>query len=150
MAIPYKAAFTALRLARTLPAIPLAIGALAIMGCAKVVNDMGKNQPLTSLAGSEWGLADTEQFIAFKSKGEVIGHGGCNRFFGTYTQDGTTLKFGPLASTKMACMGGKMQAEAEFMKSIQSARRFEATHFALAFIDDKGETFMRLQRRDWD
>jgi heat shock protein HslJ len=31
------------------------------------------------------------------------GHGGCNTFNGSYTLDGTSITFGPIASTQMAC-----------------------------------------------
>lgn len=150
MAISLKTALTAARLARMLPVIPLAIGAVALVGCAKVVTDMNKNRPLLTLAGSEWGLPETQQFIAFKSEGEVFGHGGCNNFFGSYSQEGERITFGPLASTKKACMGNIMQAEMQFLNSIQSARRFEANHLAILFMDEAGNTVLRLQRRDWD
>ncbi|HWA15499.1 MAG TPA: META domain-containing protein [Gemmatimonadales bacterium] len=33
------------------------------------------------------------------------GFAGCNRFSGTYTVAGDSLRFGPLMSTKMACPG---------------------------------------------
>jgi heat shock protein HslJ len=149
MAISFKTAITAYRVARVLPIVPLALGAVAIVGCAKVVSDVRKTRPLAMLEGSEWGLKDTDQFIAFKTKGEVIGNGGCNNFFGTYSQDGETLTFGPLASTKKACLG-KMEAETVFMNAVQNARAFEATHLEMSLKDDKGETVLRLQRRDWD
>ena len=123
-----KTAMVAYRVARAFPPIvPLAIGAMAIAGCAKVMTDARKAQPLTSLAGSEWGFADTTQFIAFKSKGEVVGFGGCNNFFGSYAQDGQALTFGALASTKKFCQG-KMDAESTFLQSIQNTRQYEATH----------------------
>lgn len=149
MAISFKTALTAYRVARMLPIVPLAIGAVALVGCAKVVSDVRKTRPLTSLAGSEWGLRDTDQFIAFKTEGEVNGNGGCNNFFGSYTQDGNSITFGPLASTKKACQG-KMKAEAQFLSSIQKARAFDATHLEMVFKDEKGETLLRLNRRDWD
>lgn len=149
MAISLKTAFVAYRVARVLPIIPLAIGAVALVGCAKVVSDVRKTRPLTSLAGSEWGIRDTDQFIAFKSEGEVNGNGGCNNFFGSYTQEGNTITFGPLASTKMACQG-KMKAEAQFLSSIQKARAFDATHLEMTLRDEGGKVILRLQRRDWD
>ena len=74
--------------------LPLALGALVIVGCAKLASDARKTRPLATLAGSEWGPVDTqaaEQFIAFKSGGEITGYGGCNRFFGQYTQNASSL-----------------------------------------------------------
>lgn len=146
----FRTALTAYRVARAVPPIiPLALGAMAIAGCAKVVTEARKSQPLASLAGSEWGFEDNAQFIAFKSKGEIVGFGGCNNFFGTYEQDGQTLTFGPLASTKKFCQG-KMDAEAKFLQSVQDTRKYEATHLSMTFIDENGDVLLQLQRKDWD
>lgn len=149
MALSLKSAFIAYRVARVLPIVPLAIGAIVLVGCAKAVSDVRKTRPLTNLAGSEWGLRDTDQFIAFKSEGEVSGNGGCNNFFGSYTQTGNSITFGPLASTKKACQG-KMEAEAQFLNSIQNARAFDATHLEMTLLDENDRIILRLQRRDWD
>jgi len=144
-----KNALIAFRLARTLPVVPLVIGAVALAGCAKVVSDVRKDRPLATLEGSEWGYENSDQFVAFKSKGEVIGNGGCNNFFGNYTQTEGALTFGPLASTRKFCQG-KMKAEQDFMNSIQNSRRFEATHKVINLLDENNQTLLTLQRRDWD
>jgi len=132
--------------------IPLAIGTLALVGCAKLAGEIRKARPLASLQGSEWGPVETEsaeQFVAFKSEGEIIGHGGCNQFFGEYTQEGETLKIGALASTKKLCPD-LMEAETAFLKKLQDTRRAEATHVTLKLYDADDEQLMQLQRRDWD
>jgi len=132
--------------------IPLALGTLVLVGCAKAVGEIRKTRPLASLEGSEWGPAETTisaQFVAFKSNGEIIGHGGCNQFFGQYTQDGEVLKIGALASTKKFC-ADIMEAEAEFLKKLQETRRAEATHLTLKLYDADDTQLMQLRRRDWD
>jgi heat shock protein HslJ len=132
--------------------IPLAIGAVVLAGCAKVASDMRKTRPLASLEGSEWGPVDpapSEQFVAFKSNGEIIGSGGCNQFFGQYTQDGETLTIGALASTKKFCVD-IMDAETAFLKNLQDTRRAEATHLQLKLYDADGTEILQLRRRDWD
>lgn len=132
--------------------IPLAVGALVIAGCTKVATEVRKAQPLASLEGSEWAPvvpAAAEQFVAFKSGGEILGNGGCNNFFGEYTQNGTTLTIGALASTRMMCEG-KMDAEAAFMQNLQNVRRVEATHKALTLYGAQGDILLELRRRDWD
>ena len=64
------------------------------------------------MAGSEWRPlaldgyevpADTEAFIAFRVEGQIIGNGGCNQLMGSYAEDGVSLSFGPIASTKTMC-----------------------------------------------
>ncbi|GGX55643.1 hypothetical protein GCM10011309_00320 [Litorimonas cladophorae] len=132
--------------------IPLAIGALVLAGCAKVATDVRNARPLANLEGSEWSPVPegpAEQFVAFKQNGEIIGHGGCNAFFGQYSQDGTTLTLGALASTKKMCYGS-MESEANFMRNLQDTRRVEATHLKLSLFDADGEALMHLRRRDWD
>ena len=132
--------------------VPLALGALVIAGCAKLASDARKARPLTTLIGSEWGPVDTrgaEQFVAFKSNGEISGHGGCNQFFGQYTQNDRTLTIGALASTKKFC-SDIMQVEADFMQKLQATRRFEATHIELRLFDMNDAQLMQLRRRDGD
>ena len=132
--------------------LPLALGALVLAGCAKLASDAHKTRPLASLEGSEWGPdsgTPAEQFVAFKSNGEIVGHGGCNAFFGQYTQEGQNLTIGALASTKKMCRD-TMQSESAFMRNLQDARRVEATHLVLKLFNADGETTMQLRRRDWD
>lgn len=134
--------------------IPFVIGALVLTACAKAAKSVKAASPLASLAGSEWGPerasnpATSERFVAFKTGGEIIGHGGCNRFFGTYAQDGDTLTIGPLASTKMACPD--LKAESEFLNNLQAARTITATHKTLIIYNADGRSVLSLQRRDWD
>lgn len=132
--------------------IPLAVGALLLAGCAKVITDARLARPLATLEGSEWGPLNTtssDQFIAFKTGGEIIGHGGCNNFFGQYSQNGTTLTIGALASTKKFCKG-LMEAEADFIQNLQATRRAEGTHKALTLYGADDVILMELKRRDWD
>src|SRR5215472_4668290 len=69
--------------------------------------------PEVSLVGTEWllrdlggtpALASPQATLAFPEAGHVAGNGSCNRFTGSVEISGNTLKFGPLASTRMACM----------------------------------------------
>jgi heat shock protein HslJ len=107
---------------------------------------------LASLAGSEWGPAGggkPDRFVQFK-EGTVAGHGGCNRFFGAYTQDGGAIKIGPLAATRMMCEPAVMDAERAWLQMLERARRIEASHAVLVLKDEAGAEIARLQRRDWD
>lgn len=130
---------------------PILLVTLALSACVKVAKNVKAQSTLSVLAGSEWGPDNangSDQFVAFKTGGEVIGHGGCNRFFGSYDQNGDSLTFGPLASTKMACPNlGEEQA---FMQALQSARSIEATHLRLVLKGEDGTPVLTLRRRDWD
>ncbi|MEQ1697067.1 MAG: META domain-containing protein [Hyphomicrobiaceae bacterium] len=107
---------------------------------------------LATLAGSEWGLgseAKSKQFVQFKET-EVLGHAGCNRFFGRYTFDGRAIRIGPLASTRMMCALDVMEAERKWIAMLEAARVAEATHKELVLKDAAGAVVGRLNRRDWD
>ena len=132
--------------------IPFAIGALILGGCVKAISDVRKSYPLATLEGSEWipkNDGQSGRFVAFKTGGEIIGHGGCNQFFGQYDQEGMVLTIGALASTKKFC-DGLMESESEFLQILQSTRRVESTHKELKLLGSEGEILMELQRRDWD
>ena len=53
-------------------------------------------------------------------KKQASGFSGVNRFFGSYQLDGETLKFGPLAGTRMAGPPEAMAAEAAFLTMLGS------------------------------
>ena len=130
--------------------LPLAIGTLVLVGCAKVAGEIRKTRPLASLGDSEWTPIETtaaEQYVKFKSNGEINGYAGCNRFFGNYIQEGDILKIGALASTKKLCPD-VMDAETQFLKNLQNTRRVEATHISLKLYDADGTPLMQLRRKD--
>lgn len=104
---------------------------------------------LLSLAGSEWGISGTEQYVQFRD-GRVAGHSGCNRYTGSYAQEGETLKLGPLAATKMACSPERMEQEQAWFQMLDKVRGFEATHLVLKLKGADGKVIATLQRRDFD
>ena len=50
----------------------------------------------------------------------VSGHGGCNRLTGTFSTEARTIRFGTLASTRMAC--ADMRAETAFLEALSGGR----------------------------
>ncbi|MGJ8559007.1 MAG: META domain-containing protein [Litorimonas sp.] len=124
---------------------------VALSACQKVLSHSA-NRPLASLAGTEWGpmQGDLDQFVAFKSEGDVIGSGGCNNFFGSFTQNGRLITFGPLASTKKACPSPIMDAERDFLKLLEQVRAADATFKELTLYGDNNQVLATLRRRDWD
>jgi heat shock protein HslJ len=94
-----------------------------------------------ALAGTEWRLEELNgqppvaspnvpvPTLAFAADGErASGNGGCNQFNGSYTQDGESLRFGPLASTRRACAdeAGNAQ-ETAYLRALESTTRYSAT-----------------------
>jgi heat shock protein HslJ len=99
--------------------------------------------PATALEGTEWRLvdiggqpapagADTTRHPGFTLLAEgrkVQGSAGCNRMTGTYQLDGQKLKFGPLATTRMACPA--METESAFLKALKATTRYEMSGSSL-------------------
>ena len=88
----------------------------------------------TSLGASEWvlrdlagtpALASPQATLAFPETGRVVGSGSCNRFTASIETSGAKLKFGPLASTRMACMdNGVGDQEDRYFKALGAATRY--------------------------
>ena len=103
----------------------------ALVGCAAAGTAPSTPVPLW---GSEWRLLDLggqaamaqpAATLAFPQPGQAAGHGSCNRFFGTVEIHRDRIRFGPLAATKMACMGGASQQEVRYLGALQKAQRYE-------------------------
>lgn len=124
---------------------------VALTACQKALNHAGE-RPLASLVGTEWGpvQGDLDQFVAFKSDGDVVGSGGCNNFFGSFTQTGRLVSFGPLASTRKACPQPVMNAERDFLQLLEQVRAVDATFKKLTLYGDNDQVLATLRRRDWD
>jgi len=88
-----------------------------------------------SLLGTEWLLTDlpgttvivnSQASFSVLENGRASGNASCNRFMGAIAIEGHTIKFGPIASTRMACGDGALNAqEAQFLKFLSAANRFE-------------------------
>ena len=84
----------------------------------------GSEWQLQSIAG-QVALPQPAATLAFAQPGQVAGQGSCNRFSGTVEIEKDRLKFGPLMSTKMACIGGASEQESRYLGALQKAQRYE-------------------------
>jgi len=99
--------------------------------------------PAAALVGTEWRLADIggqpapagaesarhPGFTLLAEGRKVQGSAGCNRMTGTYQLDGQKLKFGPLATTRMACPA--METETAFLRALEATTRYEVSGSSL-------------------
>lgn len=110
-------------------------GALHLDGAGAIVADAATQAPTpqtsrgatgAGLVGA-WDLAElgpTADFahlrptIEFAEDGTVSGFAGCNTFSGSYTTDGSTLSFGPMAMTEMACQRPGSAVEADYVAAL--------------------------------
>jgi heat shock protein HslJ len=131
---------------------------LAMAACvgAQVPDGGGVGEPL---AGTAWQLAELNgqppfvvpgggvPTLAFAADGaRASGTGGCNQFGGPYTQEGATLRFGALASTRRACVDeAANRQETAYLRALESATRFTASGELLVLFAD-GQPVARFRR----
>lgn len=86
------------------------------------------------LAATSWTLVDLDGAVPanggarltleFRADGSAGGTAGCNSYGGSYTLDGTTIAFGPLVSTKMACEQPLMAMETTYLTALQATTSY--------------------------
>lgn len=96
----------------------MALAACATSGTAQTPSLTGTEWRLSAI-GDQAALEQPKASLSFGSEGRVSGHGGCNRFFGTYRQDADRLNIGPIASTRIGCPGPVGQQESQYLRALQ-------------------------------
>ncbi len=112
--------------------------------------------PIT-LAGSGWILSNlmgktpivnTAPTLIFQD-GNVAGSDSCNRYNGSYTQDGKKLEIGPdLVSTMMACSEDIMQQSSTFQEMLTQVETFIVDGEKLMLNDADGNELATFEKQD--
>ena len=107
---------------RVVCALALGIGLVGMQGCSRsspegtspVNSPVGVEWRLVSIGGTPAGTGANGQPATLRlddTSGRASGYAGCNQFSGSYTLSGTSISFGPLAMTRMACaQGGDLES----------------------------------------
>lgn len=104
-------------------------------GAWKIENLRGFNAEMDS--------APTMNFAGAK----VFGNSGCNSYSGGFNMAAQSLKFTPLAQTKMACIdGNRMEIESAFGQMIEKVARFNIKNGELYLLDQNGGELARLAK----
>ena len=116
---------------------------------------METNQTTATLPGTAWQvttfagqapLADHAITFEFDTEGNIAGDASCNRFGGTCTIEGNTMKIGPLRSTRRACEPEIMRQEQKFLALLATMTAWEiAAEDTLVLRGEDGE--IRAKRR---
>ena len=93
-------------------------------GCqtAMTSDSLSGDWDLIELGGKPVELAEAEKppTISFDDdRQRVEGFAGCNTYFGDYVLAGSSLTFGPLGSTRMACPGSEENIETAYLASLR-------------------------------
>ena len=97
----------------------------------------GSTWELTELAGqaAPTGAGGRRATLIFDADtARAGGFAGCNRYGGSYTVEGSTIRFGPLAMTKMACAEG-MELEQRLAQALERTNRYETNGAQLTFFN---------------
>jgi heat shock protein HslJ len=84
-------------------------------------------------------------FVQLDENSQASGSTGLNRFGGKVTLDGDKIKFGPMATTRMAGPPAVMDQESKFTKAIARVRGYKIDENGLLrLLDADGKQRMRL------
>jgi putative lipoprotein len=111
------------------------------------------------LTSNRWGLVsldgravtvparEREPWIELDGRAmKVTGSGGCNRISGGYEGVGSSLRFGRLMSTQMAC--ASLDTERAFFRALERTRQYRIHGRMLDLMDDRGEVLAQLEERN--
>jgi len=114
-------------------------------------------QPL-ALVGTAWTLTtiatpDSQavsstiagtKVTALFDMGSVSGSGGCNNYHGAYQASGSSLTFGPAASTKMLCEQDVLTQEQQYFTALDATASFAIDGDQLTLSDDSGQMLLQF------
>jgi heat shock protein HslJ len=140
----------------------LGLVGLAFAGCTQTSTSQTASSPAAApgspeLKGTAWRLEDlgavsaipgVEATLQFPEAGKAAGRASCNRFFGTVEISGASIQFGPLASTKMACIDDAANAqEKKYLDALGAAERFAFDGPALLIYSRGNDQPLRFSRK---
>jgi heat shock protein HslJ len=81
---------------------------------------------------------------------EASGRAVCNQFRGHFELDEAGLRFGPLATTRMACKGGSLEQESRYLKALQQTSRWSRNGETLTLSDAAGKPLLEFVEKAGD
>ncbi|HEY4977954.1 MAG TPA: META domain-containing protein [Candidatus Acidoferrum sp.] len=107
-----------------------------------------------SLVGTDWLLLDlggtpvvpnSKASLAFLDSGRAAGNASCNRFTGSVEITGASIKFGALASTRMAGIDAALSTQEDgYLKLLGAANRYERNGDSLLIYADGADKPLRF------
>ena len=106
---------------------------------------------LTEVGGSLVSpMADDKQphILLDPAQKQATGFAGCNNFFGRYELDGSSLTFGPMGATRMACPDLETGLETSVFIALERTRKWKKADGELLLLD--GDTVLaRFSRKKY-
>jgi heat shock protein HslJ len=90
---------------------------------------------------------DRAAYLIFEARDQrVAGSSGCNRVTGSYTIEGSMLRFGPTAGTRMACSTQLMEQEQAFFNALEATNGFRIADGQLELRDGDRQLVAKFRR----
>lgn len=81
------------------------------------------------------------------SRNEIMGKDGCNRFSGPINVlDNSTLSFGRMLSTRMACR--RADVSNQFYNALETATNYQIENNTLTFFNTEGNSVLKMKKLD--
>lgn len=126
--------------------VTLARGDQSLIGCGGDPADLLSGRWLiTDVEGTFNPDEDRMPEIVFDG-GTVSGTTGCNRFMTAYEITGEGLSFGPITTTRMACMGELNQQEQSILTVLENVDRFDVTNRGELVLYAMDQPVLRAER----
>jgi len=119
-----------------LPTVVIASGVALLAGCTTAnTQALIGNEWRCTRIGSRTLTEDRTPTLLMTAEGKASGFAGVNRWFGTCSIDGTTLKFGMLGMTRMAGTPDRMQLEQTYADALAAVTRWSVSSGRLQLSD---------------
>lgn len=82
--------------------------------------------------------------IVLDGKGRLSGSDGCNRLIGSYQLEGSSVHFGRVATTMMACLSGGAD-ERRFLEALERVAHWRKEGRELSLLDAQGREVARFE-----
>lgn len=113
------------------PTEPAIESSASLNGTSWVLQEFGPEGDLKPL------LPDTSVSLMF-ADGRISGTATCNTYFADFTQSGDALNFGPIGSTRMACLEPIMQQENDVLAAMATAKQYVVAEGLLTLTYNNG------------
>ena len=107
-----------------------------LTGTTWTVTTLTEGETATSLPAD---TRDKAPRLTFGKDGTVEGNLGCNSFHGKATVAGSSISFGPLASTRKMCAQAEMDVERSMLAVLRGKTAYAIDHHALSLTAENGK-----------
>lgn len=135
-------------------AILLGTLAIALMGCTAMEGSTVHDESLVNTYWKLTQVGDTvpqavdnqreAHFVLHTEENRVAGSTGCNRLMGSYRLESDTLRFGSLATTRMACLEGG-ETEQAFLAALEATASWQIEGQMLTLHDEAGAAVAQFE-----